>query len=232
MNQFSLDALDLAALLSSRVCHDVISPVGAIVNGLEVLEEEKDAEMRGHALALIKSSANEASSRLQFCRLAFGAAGSKGASIDTGDAELVTRQLFADERTQLAWSVPRVLMSKNKVKLLLNLCLLADTTIPRGGVITVSSSGEENWVAFRVEARGVNARVAANVTSLLAGEPEDGAIDARAIQAYYAGLVAKACGLDVAVTAEQDVVTFEATPTATALAADEPPREEAQSAVA
>lgn len=232
MNQFSLDALDLAALLSSRVCHDVISPVGAIVNGLEVLEEEKDAEMRGHALALIKSSANEASSRLQFCRLAFGAAGSKGASIDTGDAELVTRQLFADERTQLAWSVPRVLMSKNKVKLLLNLCVLADTTIPRGGVITVSSSGAEDSVAFRVEARGVNARVAANITSLLAGEPEDGAIDARAIQAYYAGLVAKACGLDVSVTAEQEVVTFEATPAAAALAADEPPGEEAQSAVA
>ena len=119
MTQFSLDALDLAALLSSRVCHDVISPVGAIVNGLEVLEEENDPEMRGHALALIKSSANEASSRLQFCRLAFGAAGSKGASIDTGDAELVTRQLLADERTKLNWSVPRVLMSKNKVKVLL-----------------------------------------------------------------------------------------------------------------
>ncbi len=91
MTKFALDCLDLAALLSSRVCHDVISPVGAIVNGLEVLEEEKDAEMRGHALALIKTSAAKASARLQFCRLAFGAAGSKGASIDTGDAEHVTR---------------------------------------------------------------------------------------------------------------------------------------------
>ena len=73
-----VESLDLAALLCSRVCHDLISPVGAIVNGLEVLEEEKDAEMRGHALALIKSSANEASSRLQFCRLAFGAARMRG----------------------------------------------------------------------------------------------------------------------------------------------------------
>ena len=134
MTQFNLDPLDLAALLSSRVCHDVISPVGAIVNGLEVLEEEKDPEMRGHALALIKSSANEASSRLQFCRLAFGAAGSKGASIDTGDAELVTRQFLADDRTQLNWGVPRALMSKNKVKVLLNLCVLADTEIGRAHV--------------------------------------------------------------------------------------------------
>ena len=87
MPTVSLDALDLAALLCSRVCHDVISPVGAIVNGLEVLEDEKDAEMRGFAVDLIKKSANTASARLQFCRLAFGAAGSAGASIDTGDAE-------------------------------------------------------------------------------------------------------------------------------------------------
>ncbi len=230
MTRFSLEPLDLAALLSSRVCHDVISPVGAIVNGLEVLEEEKDAEMRGHALALIKSSANEASSRLQFCRLAFGAAGSKGASIDTGDAELVTRQLLADERTQLVWSVPRVLMSKNKVKLLLNLCLLADAAIPRGGVISVSSSGDEERVAFKIEAKGVNARIAANVPNLLEGESDEGAIDARAIQAYYAGLVAKACGLQVTVSSEPEMVTIEATPTEAAAADD--PDASAESAVA
>src|SRR5579872_7358542 len=104
MTGFALDSLDLAALLCSRVCHDVISPVGAIVNGLEVLEDEKDAEMRGFALELIKKSANTASARLQFCRLAFGAAGSAGASIDTGDAESVARNLFVDQRTRLDWN--------------------------------------------------------------------------------------------------------------------------------
>jgi histidine phosphotransferase ChpT len=222
MTNYTLDALDLAALLSSRVCHDVISPVGAIVNGLEVLEEENDPEMRGHALALIKSSANEASSRLQFCRLAFGAAGSKGASIDTGDAELVTRQLLADDRTKLNWSVPRVLMSKNKVKVLLNLCLLADATIPRGGVISVTSTGEEDKIAFRVEARGTNARLAAATSTLLAGETEEGAIDARAIQAFYTGLVARSCGLDLGVASDADAVIFEARPAETAAQAIAP----------
>lgn len=212
MTKFALDSLDLAALLSSRVCHDVISPVGAIVNGLEVLEEERDAEMRGHALALIKSSAAEASARLQFCRLAFGAAGSKGAAIDTGDAEHVTRQLLDDERTRLEWSVPRVLMSKNKVKLLLNLCLIADSTIPRGGVISVSSTGEEERISFRIEAKGVNARLAANIPALLEGAPEDGTIDARSIQAYYAGLVAQASGLAVEVAASPELVTIVARP--------------------
>jgi histidine phosphotransferase ChpT len=229
MTKFSLDSLDLAALLSSRVCHDVISPVGAIVNGLEVLEEEKDPDMRGHALALIKSSAAEASARLQFCRLAFGAAGSKGASIDTGDAEHVTRQLFADERTQLNWSLPRVLMSKNKVKLLLNLCLIADSAIPRGGVISVSSTGEDDMLAFKIEVKGANARVAANVPTLLAGDAEDGAVDARAIQAYYAGLVARASGLEISISCAPEAIIIEANPISAATAET---ASETQSAVA
>src|ERR1017187_2967512 len=113
MSLFALDPLDLAALLCSRVCHDVISPVGAIVNGLEVLEDEKDTEMRAFAIELIKKSAHTASARLQFCRLAFGAAGSAGAAIDTGDAEQVARGLLADERTTLQWHAPRILMPKN-----------------------------------------------------------------------------------------------------------------------
>jgi len=224
MTKFALDSLDLAALLSSRVCHDVISPVGAIVNGLEVLEEEKDQEMRGHALALIKSSAQEASSRLQFCRLAFGAAGSKGSSIDTGDAENVARQLLADERTRLDWNVPRVLLPKNKVKLLLNLCLIADASIPRGGDISISAKGEDDDMSFHVQARGVNARVTPGVASLLSGEPEDGSVDARAIQAYYAGLVARSCGLEVSLALSGDVVTIEAKPIAAE--ASESPREQ------
>src|SRR3974390_70360 len=72
----TLEALDLAALLCSRVCHDLISPAGAIVNGLEVLDESKDEETKTFALNLIKKSARTASARLQFCRIAFGAAGS------------------------------------------------------------------------------------------------------------------------------------------------------------
>ncbi len=212
MPNFSLDALDLAALLSSRVCHDVISPVGAIINGLEVLEDENDEEMRGHALDLIKSSAAEASARLQFCRLAFGAAGSKGAAIDTGDAEHVARQLFADERTRLEWKLPRVLMAKNKVKLLLNLCLIADMAIPRGGALTISGAGEGDDVAFRVEAKGQNARLAPEVAKLLAGESDEATLDARAIQAYYAGLVAEACGFVVSPSVGGDAIVIEAKP--------------------
>ena len=209
---FALDSLDLAALLCSRVCHDVISPVGAIVNGLEVLEDDKDPEMRAFAIDLIKKSAKTASARLQFCRLAFGAAGSAGASIDTGDAENVTRNLIADHRTKLEWNAARVLMAKNKVKLVLNLCMIAAAAIPRGGVITVTITGADDTTAIKVSAVGTNSRLAHSVPSLLAGKPEGESVDAHGIQAFYTGLVARACGLGLTVDAAPEGVTIMASP--------------------
>lgn len=207
MSIFALDAMDLAALLCSRVCHDVISPVGAIVNGLEVLEDEKDPEMRNFAFELIRKSAHTASARLQYCRLAFGAAGSAGASIDTGDAENVARNLFVDDRTKLEWNAPRALMPKNKVKLLLNMCLIAGACIPRGGLMKVEVEGADEKTVLTVTVAGPNLRLASSVSPLLAGEPESGSVDAHGVQAYYTGLVARESGLRIeAQTLEASVV--------------------------
>ena len=211
MTAFTLDPLDLAALLCSRVCHDVISPVGAIANGLEVLESEKDPDMRGFAMDLIKKSTHVASARLQFCRLAFGAAGSAGASIDTGDAESVARGLVGDERTKLHWNATRALLPKNKVKLILNLVLIAAQAIPRGGVVTVSLDGVDNDMTFTVTAAGTNAKLQSHTPHLLACEPSNG-VDAHGIQAFYAGLVARDAHLVVTATAEDGVVTLRAVP--------------------
>jgi len=210
----SLEPLDLAALLCSRVCHDVISPVGAIVNGLEVLEEDKDEGMREFALDLIRKSAKSASARLQFCRLAFGAAGSAGASIDTGDAEKVARGLFGDERTTLNWEGPRVFMAKNKVKLLLNLCLIASACIPRGGTMNVKIEGEGDEVRLSVAVKGPNLKLASHVSGLLEGVSESGAVDAHGIQPYFTGLVARDCGMAVAVSATPEEVSLKADPKA------------------
>src|SRR5512143_3264257 len=157
MTESSIEALDLAALLCSRVCHDLISPVGAIVNGLEVLAEEKDEETKTFAMDLIKKSATTASARLQFCRIAFGAAGSAGAEIDTGDAEKVARGFIEDDKVKLAWNLPRVLMAKNRVKLLLNLLVIAGQSIPRGGSLTLDPVGEGATIGFRITATGTNA---------------------------------------------------------------------------
>lgn len=206
----TLDSLDLASLLCSRVCHDVISPVGAIVNGLEVLEDEKDASMQEFAFDLIRKSARQASARLQFARLAFGAAGSAGASIDLGDAEAVARGMFQDDKVVLSWEAPRALMPKNKVKLLLNLIVIATTAIPRGGTIAVAVTGDADTASFSLRSKGPNARVPAHAEGLLAASPENGAVDAHGIQAYYAGMVARAAGMEVRLSIQGDEVTIAA----------------------
>lgn len=204
----TLDSLDLAALVCSRVCHDVISPVGAIVNGLEVLEDDPDPTMKDFALDLIRKSAKQASARLQFARIAFGAAGSAGAAIDLGDAEAVARGMFQDDKTTLDWTGPRALVPKNKVKLLLNLVVIATTAIPRGGAIHVKVEGEEDKLSFVLTAKGLNARIPTHAEALIAGQPESGTVDAHAIQPYYTGLIAREAGMAIDLSIAEDTVTI------------------------
>jgi histidine phosphotransferase ChpT len=218
MPTITLDGLDLAALLCSRVCHDVISPVGAIVNGLEVLEDDQDESMRTFALELIGKSARQASARLKFARIAFGAAGSAGASIDLADAESVARGMFSDEKTKLDWRAPQALFPKNKVKLILNLVMIATSAIPRGGLIDVTITGEGEAPTFVLKAKGSHARIPPHVEELLAGAPESGTVDAHSILPFYAGLVARAANMSVRFAIEGDEVTMTAEPSPTEVA--------------
>jgi histidine phosphotransferase ChpT len=197
-----LEALDLAALLCSRVCHDIISPVGAIINGLEVLDENNGEDMKDFAFDLIRKSAAQASAKLQFARLAFGAAGSTGAEIDLGDAEKVATGYMQGEKPEFSFQAPRVLMAKNRVKLLLNLILLATAAVPRGGSVKVLVEGDADRPTFTLSSSGPSARIPPAFEKLVPGDIAGIAIDAQAVQAYYAGALARACSMSV--TAELD----------------------------
>jgi len=214
-----LGALDLAALLCSRVCHDIISPVGAIINGLEVLDEEKDEEMKAFAFDLIRKSAGQASAKLQFARLAFGAAGSAGAEIDLGDADKVASGYMKGEKADFTFTAPRVLMSKNRVKLLLNLILLANAAVPRGGQIAVSVEGDATAPRFAIRCSGPSARVPAAFEKLVPGDVDPAGIDAHAVQGYYAGALARAVGMTVSARLAGEDVMIEAVPSHAASAA-------------
>ena len=203
------DALDLAALLCSRVCHDLISPVGAIVNGLEVLDDNPKPEDREFALDLIRKSAKTASARLQFCRLAFGAAGSAGAQIDLGDAQAMAKGHIEDGKVTLTWNLPRLLLPKNRVKLLLNMLVIAQQTIPRGGTLMIDPVGDGESMSFRITAAGLNARVPQNIVDLLSAT-STAAVDAHAVQPYYTRLLAQACGMQVTLVLEGDKVIIAA----------------------
>src|SRR5262245_8549491 len=205
----SLGDLELAALVSSRICHDVINPVAAIANGLEMLGEETDQTMRDAAMDLIRKSAAQASAKLQFARLAFGAAGSAGAEIDLRDAEKVARDFVQGAKHTLNWHGPVATLPKNKVKLLLNLVALGVAGLPRGGTVNVEIKGEAPAVAFVVRAQGEPARLTEQVVSLLVGA-NGVALDAHSIQPYYAHRVADAAGMRVTVETRDKEVELRA----------------------
>ncbi len=203
---FTLSATDLAALLCSRVCHDIISPVGAINNGLELLDEGGADE---DAMALIRASARNASARLQFARIAFGAAGSAGMQIDTGDAQAVASAFIANEKPELEWNGARALLPKNKVKLLLNLILVANSTIPRGGKITVSLENTDTEPKFTLTSTGKMIRVPPKFLELHGGNVPEEPIDAHSVQFYYTLLMARESrmSIDIRASGEEVVLT-------------------------
>ncbi len=105
----------------------------------------------------------------------------------------MARAFLEDGKTKLVWNLPHVLMPKNRVKLLLNMLIIAGQTIPRGGVMTVDPIGAGDTMGFRIGCVGINARIPQAIPALLAGTSESGGVDAHAIQPFYTGLLARAC---------------------------------------
>lgn len=187
-----LSDIDLAALLCSRVCHDIISPVGAIANGLELMDDpDTDAALRATALDMVRSSAKTATAKLKFCRIAFGASGSAGAHIDLGEAGEIAKDFVGNEKTVLDWQAARENRPKAEVKLLLNMLLLAIAGIPRGGVVTVTVVDR----VFNVRAKGERAKLPQAMVDVLNGVAALESLDARLVQPYYAKIMAQQAGL-------------------------------------
>ena len=204
----ALSALDLASYLCSKVCHDVISPVGAIANGLEVLDGEDDAQMREFAMDLIHKSAEQASAKLKFARLAFGASGSAGSLIDLRDAQEAARGVLAGEKLHLDWEPSAERLPKNAVKLLLNLVMLSTNCIPRGGDVKVTI--EMDGPRFTVIAAGTNARVPEDISAAFGSGMTE--VTAHNVQPYFARTLADDEGMTLAIDHQGDAVRFQAGP--------------------
>ena len=208
MTDYDLDPLELAAMVASRVCHDIISPVGAIVNGLEVLEEEKDESMREFAMDLVIKSARQASSKLQFSRLAFGASGSAGAEIDMGEAGRCARGLMEREKAELDWQVTVGLLPKAQAKLLLNLLIVALNSTARGGRITVTAERDGDETVMRIVAEGDRARLPAGVREVITAGAVPNPLDGHSVQPLYAALLAREAHMGVTATEEDNRVVL------------------------
>ncbi len=159
---------------------------------------------------LIRQSAKNASARLQFARIAFGAAGSAGMQIDTGDAEAVTTAFLANEKPELVWNGGRALLPKNQVKLLLNLVLVALAAIPRGGKITVTLEDVETQPKFTLASSGPMLRVPPKFLELHSGRKPEEPIDAHSVQPYYTLLLAREADMTISIHANAEEVVLTA----------------------
>ena len=201
--------MELAALISSKICHDVIGPVGAIYNGLEILTEDDDASSQSYALDVIRNVTEQASARLQFARFAFGAAGSAGAEIELNTAREISEGLVRDSKHKLEWNGSPGTLPKNQVKLLLNLIACAISALPRGGEIAVEIDKESGGPSYRLTCNGRGARAPKHLPDFVAGA-DDVEIDALSIQAYYTWRLANETGMQIAIDPDGESVILTA----------------------
>lgn len=152
-------SLDLASLLCSRLCHDMLSPVGALSNGLELLVEEKDPEMRQRCFELLEQSAKASADKLKFFRLAFGAAGGFGDSVPVNEARaLIDALAGSNGRVAVNWMFGVDSLAKPAVKTLLNLALIGLDSLVRGGTLDIGA--EVHGQAIEIVVRAAGQRVA------------------------------------------------------------------------
>ena len=191
-----MNAVDLASLLCSRLCHDLMSPVGALNNGIELLADEQDPEMRAQCLDLLSDSARATANKLKFFRLAFGAGGGFGEAIDANDAKMALQGIFgAERRIELGWMVADEKLSKGAMKLLLNLALIAGDALVRGGRLDVGA--ETTGAGLEIAIRGEGPRVMLDVglrEILTRGAPDGSDIEPRAAGAWLAKALAAEAG--------------------------------------
>ncbi len=190
-----MNAVDLASLLCSRLCHDLLSPVGALNNGIELLADEQDPEMRERCLELLAESARASANKLKFFRLAFGAGGGFGDEIDTHEAKGALEGLYGPEkRIELGWIVAGERLPKGAVKLLLNLAMIAGDALVRGGRLDVGAERSEQSIEMVIRAEGPRVLVDPTLRETIVKGASGGTVEPRAAGAWLAHMLAAEAG--------------------------------------
>ena len=196
----------LAALMCARICHDLVSPVGALGTAIEILDDDSNADMHADALDLVKSSSRKASAKLKFLRLAFGAAGSAPGVLATAELEALTRDMFGDAKPDLVFEFASDGLDKARARLLLNLVMLGVQSVPRGGEVRIQTQAD----ALVVSATGPRARLDEGVARALSGRAPGDGFDGRTIQPFYAGMMAREQGGSTHSGIDDETVLFRA----------------------
>lgn len=171
-----------------------MSPVGALNNGIELLADEQDPDMREKCLELLSESARTSANKLKFFRLAFGAAGGFGESIDTREARTALEGLFgADRRIELGWMVADAKLPKGAVKLLLNLALIAGDALVRGGRLDVGAESRGGEIEMVIRGEGPRILLDPTFRETLVGKAGE-VVEPRAAGAFLAHSLVQEAG--------------------------------------
>jgi histidine phosphotransferase ChpT len=201
----AMDAVDFASLLCSRLCHDLLSPVGALNNGIELLADEHDPEMRAKCLELLADSARASANKLKFFRLAFGAAGGFGDQVDAREAKTAIEGVFVSGgRIELGWLVAEPTLSKPAIKLLLNLALIAGDALVRGGRLDVGAELNGGMTEIVIRAEGPRIVLDPELRKALLGDVAEDQLLPRAAAAWLAHRLATDAGGSVQVSDPAD----------------------------
>lgn len=181
----------LAALLCARICHDLVSPVGALGAALEVFDDEDNLDMRDDAIDLIRVSSRQASAKLQFLRLAFGAGGSSPGIISTQQIMGLADGVYGDAKASLNWNITAEGLDKPAARVLLNLIMLAVQAVPRGGDVNIEGTVQAGMTRLNLVSTGPKARLSESVVKGLAGQAPEEGWDGRTVQPFYVGMIAR-----------------------------------------
>ena len=206
----TITSVELASLMCSRLCHDLLSPIGALSNGIELLVDEKDPEMRQRCFELLEQSAKASADKLKFFRLAFGAAGGFGETVDTREAHAALDGLFGDNhRVNVGWMVEDPVLPKAAIKVLLNLSLIGGDALIRGGQLDIGAEVVDGHIEIVVRADGPRIVLDPELRAALAGGKDDMPITPRAAAAYLAhALVTQGGGVLQVSPPDSDVLLF------------------------
>ncbi len=148
-------SVDLASLLCSRLCHDLLSPIGALNNGLELLADERDPQMREKCIELLEQSARVSADKLKFFRLAYGAAGGYGEMVEVAEPRAAIDALIGEnKRIDANWALAQDKLPKDAVKVLLNFAHIAIDALVRGGTLDIGAEMRDGQTEIVVRASG------------------------------------------------------------------------------
>ena len=191
----AMDAVEFGSLLCSRLCHDLLSPIGALNNGIELLTDEHDPAMRAQCLELLADSARASANKLKFFRLAFGAAGGFGDQIATSEAKAAIEGIFVSGgRVELGWLVEAETLPKGAIKLLLNLALIAGDALVRGGRLDVGAEKRDGTIEIVIKGQGERILLDPELRAALLGQADEATLAPRQAAAWMAHKLAREGG--------------------------------------